>query len=570
MFASRADAAVYAGIQFGEDIIADGIIVVDGNNYARTTAGVEAAIAALGSTGGQVFLTCGSYAINDVLDITKSNVSITGEGLCTVLRLADSTNMTVILVSGATHVTIENLKIDGNNSNQTVSVHGINFASGSDYSLVDRVHITATEARCIDFDESDYGIVQNSRLEDCGELSGQNTARSAVGINSSDGVKIVNNLIDTPAGAGVYLGIGADTAPDQYLISGNTFINVHQDGELGGTSAIHGDQVAGGVISENICRDFPDTAHGVNCIFMRGTSGTADSRVIVSNNWADQITGVCVELQGGASIIEGNRCEMIGEGEDANAIYISSNDDYTIINANYIDSPYQAGIALIGDVDNVTITNNIIKNSNTKSAILFNPGAGQVDKHILIANNQLFDDQETPTQSRGIAKIGSGTLEDVIMFNNYMAGNTTGDINSMPSDGLVKSHSNIGLMGGNSTNSPFSTELRFYEQAPNGSNYIGFKAASSLSGDVIWTLPIADAVGLIQSNGSGTLSISNVLSGTVSLDGGTGAFGFKADGSVGGCLMLRDTDDAGWTECCALDGVLSCAIDADGTIDGTL
>src|SRR3990167_8000008 len=168
MFASRADAAVYAGIQFGEDIIADGIIVVDGNNYARTTAGVEAAIAALGSTGGQVFLTCGSYAINDVLDITKSNVSITGEGLCTVLRLADSTNMTVILVSGATHVTIENLKIDGNNSNQTVSVHGINFASGSDYSLVDRVHITATEARCIDFDESDYGIVQNSRLEDFG------------------------------------------------------------------------------------------------------------------------------------------------------------------------------------------------------------------------------------------------------------------------------------------------------------------------------------------------------------------------------------------------------------------
>ena len=30
------------------------------------------------------------------------------------------------------------------------------------------------------------------------------------------------------------------------------------------------------------------------------------------------------------------------------------------------------------------------------------------------------------------------------------------------------------------------------------------------------------------------------------------------------CLMLRDTDDAGWTKCTALNGVLSCSIDADG------
>lgn len=30
------------------------------------------------------------------------------------------------------------------------------------------------------------------------------------------------------------------------------------------------------------------------------------------------------------------------------------------------------------------------------------------------------------------------------------------------------------------------------------------------------------------------------------------------------CLMLRDTDDAGWTKCTALNGVLSCATDADG------
>lgn len=41
----------------------------------------------------------------------------------------------------------------------------------------------------------------------------------------------------------------------------------------------------------------------------------------------------------------------------------------------------------------------------------------------------------------------------------------------------------------------------------------------------------------------------------------------KADGSSGGCLMMRDTDDLGWTECKTLDGVMTCAIDADGICD---
>lgn len=38
----------------------------------------------------------------------------------------------------------------------------------------------------------------------------------------------------------------------------------------------------------------------------------------------------------------------------------------------------------------------------------------------------------------------------------------------------------------------------------------------------------------------------------------------RADGAVGGAVMLRDTDDAGWTECTALNGTLSCTTDPDG------
>ena len=41
----------------------------------------------------------------------------------------------------------------------------------------------------------------------------------------------------------------------------------------------------------------------------------------------------------------------------------------------------------------------------------------------------------------------------------------------------------------------------------------------------------------------------------------------KSSGTSGGCLMIRDTDNAGWTKCKVLDGVMTCATDADGVCD---
>ncbi|MDH3324340.1 MAG: hypothetical protein OEL89_01755 [Candidatus Peregrinibacteria bacterium] len=58
-------------------------------------------------------------------------------------------------------------------------------------------------------------------------------------------------------------------------------------------------------------------------------------------------------------------------------------------------------------------------------------------------------------------------------------------------------------------------------------------------------------------------------SSTLDIDEGTGYGQVTVDGSTGGCLMLRDTDDAGWTECSVLDGTMSCSIDADGICDGS-
>lgn len=74
----------------------------------------------------------------------------------------------------------------------------------------------------------------------------------------------------------------------------------------------------------------------------------------------------------------------------------------------------------------------------------------------------------------------------------------------------------------------------------------------------------------IDSGSDGTIDF--YIDGTerMSLTDTTGSLGqVTVDGSGGGCLMLRDTDDAGWTECSALNGTLTCTTDADGVCDGS-
>lgn len=65
----------------------------------------------------------------------------------------------------------------------------------------------------------------------------------------------------------------------------------------------------------------------------------------------------------------------------------------------------------------------------------------------------------------------------------------------------------------------------------------------------------ADSTGNV---GIGTTNPSVLLG----LDAGLGHGIIEIDGSTGGCLEIRDTDDAGWTYCTILDGVISCSISA--------
>jgi hypothetical protein len=79
---------------------------------------------------------------------------------------------------------------------------------------------------------------------------------------------------------------------------------------------------------------------------------------------------------------------------------------------------------------------------------------------------------------------------------------------------------NVDLWLTNNDNTPRT--LRFYEaydasgSFPNGTNYVGFKAPSSIASDVTWTLPATDgsANQVLKTNGSGILTWANDNSGS--------------------------------------------------------
>ncbi len=63
-------------------------------------------------------------------------------------------------------------------------------------------------------------------------------------------------------------------------------------------------------------------------------------------------------------------------------------------------------------------------------------------------------------------------------------------------------------------------EVRFVEATANGSNYVGFKAPSSITTNLVWTLPSADGTStqVLQTDGSGVLSFATASSGVSAND----------------------------------------------------
>ena len=85
---------------------------------------INSAISALPTAGGSILLLEGTYNMTGGIIIhNRSNVFITGQGNNTVLFIPNNTNthVNVFTGTGSNHITISNLRINGNRVNQ---MHG--------------------------------------------------------------------------------------------------------------------------------------------------------------------------------------------------------------------------------------------------------------------------------------------------------------------------------------------------------------------------------------------------------------------------------------------------------------
>ncbi|HEU4677157.1 MAG TPA: NosD domain-containing protein, partial [Candidatus Paceibacterota bacterium] len=252
--------------------------VATGTNDQDT---INAALSALPSTGGLVYLLPGTYSINNSINVLQSSTTIMGGGANTLLALtATSTNWGVIASSGKVGVTVRDLTIDGSaavGSTQYGIVLGSSYASvenvsfrrlrgygiyaGSTYSRIENNSFTGdTQAGVYLTASSQYNVITGNTF----------TENGLYGVfgNSTSG----NNVITGNSFKGNTRAIQFSASPN-VTISGNTFIGSSQ-------YAIVSDSGSGTVITGNV--------------FYGNTNGGAYATIYVNDNY-DLITGNTIQ-----------------------------------------------------------------------------------------------------------------------------------------------------------------------------------------------------------------------------------------------------------------------------------
>jgi len=333
---------------------------------------INTAIGNLPAAGGRIVFLDGLISVSGAIVINKSNVTLQGQGDGTNIKLANASNANVIEMGAAagnhSRITVRDIFIDGNESNQTTGGNGIEIMASTT-----------------------YASVLDCRIK--------NTLYANIYVSgTADDVTIHDNILDTTSVGDAFANI--EGGGDRISIIGNTCIS----GDYGGIALYN--STTGAVISGN--QIITPTGMGIECII-----------------WDAVVSGNFILNPGQQAILnDGNPAQIIG-----NTIEVRNNPSQALISCSSSDSTAVVGNHIMILTGNTAAVTAILLGADMHSAVgnFIHFETAQAHKGIVfsssrsnmnITNNEILCDSQT-AGSVGI-DVSSGANYTNISGNNTL------------------------------------------------------------------------------------------------------------------------------------------------------
>lgn len=319
-------------------------------------------------------------------------------------------------------------------------------------SVIDHVYVHGSPATCVATDFGNPTQITNNILAACGRL-----------------------ILTLPGGNGIGEGVNSTDASEQYVITGNTLINVQHDGILLETQNATTTTTAHAVISDNIILGGLDTdsttptASGITDAGVTGIVITSNKiaglpgfgnwngisvdrgtftgpvpgvqDLIADNRINGTVAGIVLRydaaspnpVQAAKAMIIGNNIE---NSQDSGIKFVTGSTnviDTLVVNNNLVSASGRAGIFFAGTAayNNLVIEDNTLSNNGNvtgtdveKSGIEFATGV----TNATVDGNTAFDNA-TGTQKYGISIVSGKTVTNAQITDNNLRGNSSVALN---------------------------------------------------------------------------------------------------------------------------------------------
>jgi len=361
---------------------------------------INAAITALSTTGGIIYIKQGTYNLADNLNVVSDydHISIIGAGAdTTILKLAANTTMTRLadqlpmLYCGGSYCSFKNFTLNGNKTNQTQDYQLGIFSNSQSNLLIDNVKLLNNGYRAIYLSSVTYSIIQNCYISACGDRGFE--------LETSENNKIINNTVINPVSHGIQL----DTSSVNNIVANNR-ISGAGNFSIGVDSNSHENLIQGNMISNS---------------FDEGVQITNSKFCKVIGNIIDTVTddfGISVESR------------------------TTNNCDCTQIQDNFIASSDNSGIALLGTRWAVCTGNTLYRTNvggHANVGAIFTDSTATVNT---IANNIIVDDRTPKLHTWSILEGGGGDYN--IITGNQCDGYLTAAVSTVGASTLSQNNIN--------------------------------------------------------------------------------------------------------------------------------